>query len=185
MVEETESARRRAADDAAEDAAEDAAVEAAYRLREDAEEAKSDPAVQEEWIRQSNLIYGGLGAAGLVVVQPFLTTSPLDLTATICVVAFAVAIPLLAALLVLNRQEAFRRQVTRSRLVSVAKTLAEGASFVGLTAAFWHISLIAGITFLLTAFFAVGVHSAGYTKLEYDGSFRARFRRTTGKPPAA
>ncbi|MFF0267294.1 hypothetical protein [Kribbella sp. NPDC004536] len=153
------------------------AVEAAYRLRDDAADTQSDPAIQEEWIRQSNLIYGGLGAAGLVAVQPFLTTSPLDLTATICVVAFAVAIPLLAALLVLNRQEAFRRQVTRSRLVSVAKTLAEGASFVGLTAAFWHISLIAGLTFLVTTFFAVGVHSAGYTKLEYDGSFRARFAR--------
>ncbi|MET9312126.1 hypothetical protein ABZX12_09890 [Kribbella sp. NPDC003505] len=173
MSEETESARSRAA----EDAAENAAVEAAYRLREDAEETTSDPAVQQEWIRQSNLIYGGLGAAGLVVVQPFLTTSPLDLTATICVVAFAVSIPLLAALLVLNSQEAFRRQVTSSRLVSVAKTLAEGSAFVGLTAAFWHISLPAGITFLAAGIFAVGVHSAGYTKLEYDGSFRSRFTR--------
>ena len=175
MGEETESARSRAA--------EDAAVEAAYRLREDAEEAKSDPAVQQEWIRQSNLIYGGLGAAGLVVVQPFLTTSPLDLTATICVVAFAVSMPLLAALLVLNRQEEFRRQVSRSRLVSVAKAIAEGAAFVGLTAAFWHIAPLAGVVFLLTGFFAVGVHSAGYSKLEYDGSFRSRFTRRR-QPPA-
>jgi short subunit fatty acids transporter len=167
----------RAAGKAAEEAAEQAAVEAALRLREEAKAAETDPATQEEWIRQSNLIYGGLGAAGLVAVQPFLTTSPLDLTATICVVAFAVAIPLLAALLLLNRQEAFRRQVTRSRMVSVAKSLAEGASFVGLTAAFWHISQTAGITFLVSGFFAVGVHSAGYTKLEYDGSFRARFAR--------
>ncbi|TCC23006.1 hypothetical protein [Kribbella speibonae] len=163
---------------------EETAVEAAMRLKSDAEDAKSDPAVQEEWIRQSNLIYGGLGAAGLVVVQPFLTTSPLDLTATICVVAFAVSIPLLAALLVLNRQEAFRRQVSKSRLVSVAKAIAEGSAFVGMTAAFWHISPIAGITFLVVGFFAVGVHSAGYTKLEYDGSFRSRFRRSTRRPPA-
>ncbi|NIK58702.1 hypothetical protein [Kribbella shirazensis] len=154
-----------------------AAVEEAEQLRADAEAAKADPAVQEEWIRQSNLIYGGLAAAGLVVVQPFLTASPLDLTATICVVAFAVSIPLLAALLVLNRQEAFRRQVTRSRLVSVAKAIAEGAAFAGLTAAFWHISTLAGVVFLVTGIVAVGVHSAGYTKLEYDGSFRSRFAR--------
>ena len=160
---------------------EQAAREEAERIHAEAEDAKSDPAVQEEWIRQSNLIYGGLAAAGLVVVQPFLTTSPLDLSATICVVAFAVSIPLLAALLVLNRQEAFRRQVTRSCLVSVAKSAAEGSAFVGLTAAFWHISTIAGITFLAVGIFAVGVHSAGYTKLEYDGNFRSRFRRT--KPP--
>ncbi|NUS00782.1 MAG: hypothetical protein HOV67_36655 [Kribbellaceae bacterium] len=163
--------------DESERAAQEEAVAAAYRLQAEAEEVNSDPAVQEEWIRQSNLIYGGLGAAGLVVVQPFLTTSPLDLTATICVVAFAVSIPLLAALLVLNRQEAFRRQVTRSRMVAVAKTIAEGSAFVGLTAAFWHISLIAGLTFLVTAVLALGVHSAGYTKLEYDGTFRSRFPR--------
>ncbi len=170
MDEETEQARRLAAE-----------AEAA-RIQSETEDAKSDPAVQEEWIRQSNLIYGGLAAAGLVVVQPFLTTSPLDLAATICVVAFAVSIPLLAALLVLNRQEAFRRQVSRSRLVSVAKAAAEGSAFVGLTAAFWHISTIAGITFLAVGIFAVGVHSAGYTKLEYDGNFRSRFSRR--KPPA-
>ncbi|WP_350275233.1 hypothetical protein [Kribbella sp. HUAS MG21] len=164
------------------DEGEQAAVAEAEQLRADAEEAKTDPAVQEEWIRQSNLIYGGLAAAGLVVVQPFLTASPLDLTATICVVAFAVAIPLLAALLVLNRQEAFRRQVTRSRLVSLAKSIAEASAFVGLTAAFWHISTLAGVVFLVTGIIPVGVHSAGYTKLEYDGTFRSRFRR--GKPSA-
>ncbi|MGW6196762.1 hypothetical protein ACWF0M_11510 [Kribbella sp. NPDC055110] len=166
-----------------EQAARETAEAEGERLRSEAEDATNDPAVQEEWIRQSNLIYGGLGAAGLVMIQPFLTTSPLDLTATICVVAFAVSIPLLAALLVLNRQEAFRRQVTRSLLVSVAKAIAEGSAFVGLTAAFWHISMIAGIAFLAVGFFAVGVHSAGYTKLEYDGDFRSRFRRRT--PPTA
>jgi hypothetical protein len=164
-------------DDETEHAARLVAEAQGERIRADAEDAKVDPAVQEEWIRQSNLIYGGLAAAGLVVVQPFLTASPLDLTATICVVAFAVSIPLLAALLVLNRQEAFRRQVSRSRLVSVAKATAEGSAFVGLTAAFWHISTTAGITFLAAGIFAVGIHSAGYTKLEYDGNFRSRFRR--------
>ncbi|WP_410791610.1 hypothetical protein [Kribbella sp. C-35] len=166
-----------------EQAARETAELEAEQIRADVEDAKTDPAVQEEWIRQSNLMYGGLAAAGLVVVQPFLTASPLDLTATICVVAFAVAIPLLAALLVLNRQEAFRRQVTRSVLVSVAKAAAEGSAFVGLTAAFWHISTIAGITFLAVGIFAVGVHSAGYSKLEYDGKFRSRFPRT--KPPTS
>lgn len=151
----------------------------AERIQQEVEDATSDPAAQEEWIRQSNLIYGGLGAAGLVVVQPFLSSSPLDLSAKICVIAFAVSIPLLAALLVLNRQEAFRRRVTRSRLVAVAKAIAQGSAFVGIAAAFWHISMIAGIVFVLVGFFAVGVHSSGYMQLEYDGKFRSRFRRRT------
>ncbi|GAA1122469.1 hypothetical protein GCM10009630_20360 [Kribbella jejuensis] len=147
------------------------------RIKAEVAEATSDPAAQQEWIRQSNLTYGGLGAAGLVVVQPFLTVQPLDLTATICVVAFAVSIPLLAALLILNLQEEYRHRVTRSRLVSFAKAVAQGSAFVGIAAAFWHISAIAGIVFVLVAFFAVGVHSSGYMQLEYDGTFRSRFPR--------
>jgi hypothetical protein len=39
---------------------------------------------------------------GLYLVQPFLTAESLDLAAKICVVAFSVAIPLLAALVLLN-----------------------------------------------------------------------------------
>jgi hypothetical protein len=73
----------------------------------------------------------------------------------------AVAIPLLAALLVLNRQEEFRRRASMSALVEVAKAVAQASSFVGMTAAFWRISMVAGIVFLVVGFFAVGVHSSG------------------------
>lgn len=148
----------------------------AERIRQEAVDAAADPAAQVEWIRQSNLIYGGLAGAGLVVVQPFLTEPSLDPSALVCVTAFAVAIPLLAALLVLNRQEEFRRRASRSALVEVAKAVAQGSSFIGLTAAFWHISMVAGIVFLVVGFFAVGVHSSGYVRLEYDSKFRSRFR---------
>jgi len=148
----------------------------AEAIRQEVEDAASDPAAQEEWIRQSNLIYGGLAAAGLVVVQPFLTVSSLNASAMVCVIAFAVSIPLLAALLVLNRQEEFRHRASKSPLVAVAKAVAQGSAFVGTTAAaFWHISIVAGIVFLAVGFVAVGVHSSGYTQLEYDSKFRSRF----------
>ncbi|MFC5262050.1 hypothetical protein ACFPJ1_08010 [Kribbella qitaiheensis] len=148
----------------------------AERIRQEVEDAASDPAAQVEWIRQSNLIYGGLAAAGLVVVQPFLTETSLDPSALVCVIAFAVSIPLLAALLVLNRQEEFRHRASKSPLVGVAKAVAQGSAFVGITAAFWHISMVAGIVFVAVGFFAVGVHSSGYVRLEYDSKFRSRFR---------
>lgn len=61
--------------DEAENHRADAEAEA-ERIQQEVEAAAADPAAQEEWIRQSNLIYGGLAAAGLVVVQPFLTSSP-------------------------------------------------------------------------------------------------------------
>jgi hypothetical protein len=48
------------------------------------------------------LIYGGLIGIGVVLVQPFLTAASLDPSATICVVAFSVTIPLLAALVLVT-----------------------------------------------------------------------------------
>lgn len=148
----------------------------AERIRQEVEATATDPAAQEEWIRQSNLIYGGLAGAGLVLVQPFLTATSLDPAALVCVIAFAISIPLLAALLVLNRQEAFRRRATKSPLVAVAKAVAQASAFVAITAAFWHISMVAGIVFLVVGFIAVGVHSSGYVELEYDSKFRSYFR---------
>jgi hypothetical protein len=85
---------------------EDAAQERAW--------LRQDPQLEQEWLRQNNLIYGGLIAIGVYLVQPFLTTASLDLSATICVVAFSVAIPLLAALVIVNRQEAYRRRRSKS-----------------------------------------------------------------------
>ncbi len=57
-----------------------------------------DPALQREWVRQNNLANAGLIGAALIMVEPFLTVARLDVAAKICVVSFAVAIPLLAAL---------------------------------------------------------------------------------------
>jgi hypothetical protein len=152
-------------------------------MQQAAEAAASDPAAQQEWIRQSNLIYGGLAGVGLVVVQPFLTETSLDTSALVCVIAFAISTPLLAALLVLNWQEAFRRRASKSPLVEVAKSVAQGAAFVGIAAAFWHMSIVAGIVFLTMGFVAMGVHSSGYVRLEYDSKFRSRFHPR--KPPEA
>jgi hypothetical protein len=120
----------------------------------------------QETLRQLNLIYSGLIVIGVYLVQPFLTAGTLDLSATVCVIAFAVAIPLLAALVVINRQEAFRRRMTRSVLVTIAQVVAQMCAFVGVVAGFWHIMWAAGVTMLAAGLVAVGVHSAGYARLE-------------------
>lgn len=139
-----------------------------------AEYLRQNPGLEQEWIRQNNLTYGGLIGAGLIMVQPFLTAESLDLPAKISVVAFSVAIPFLAALVLVNSQEAFRRRVTSSRLVSLAKAVAQAAAFTGLVAAFWHILWIAGVGILAAGIVAVGVHSAGYTRLEGFGRKAAK-----------
>jgi hypothetical protein len=59
-------------------------------------EDKGSSEQEQEWLRQLSLIYGGLILIGVYLVQPFLTAASLDLSAKVCVVAFSVAIPLLA-----------------------------------------------------------------------------------------
>ena len=127
-----------------------------------------DPDQEQEWLRQSNLIYGGLIAVGLVLVQPFLTVPSLDASAKVCVVAFAVAIPLLAALVRVDRQETFRHRLTGSPFVSITQTVAQMAAFTGVVAGFWHVLWFAGVAVLVAGVVAVGVHTAGYVRLESD-----------------
>jgi hypothetical protein len=71
---------------------------------------------------------------GVYMAQPFLTAASLDLSAKISVVAFSVAIPLLAALVMLNRQETFRRRLTKSVLVEITRVVAQMSAFTGVVA---------------------------------------------------
>jgi hypothetical protein len=129
---------------------------------------RADPAQEQEWVRQLSLVYSGLIGIGVLMVQPFLTASSLDLPAKVCVVAFSVAIPLLASLVVLNRQEAFRRRATRSVVAELTRVVAQTCAFVGVVAGFWHILWIAGVGVLASGLAAVAVHSASYWRLERD-----------------
>jgi len=147
-----------------------------------AQHTTQDPQLQQEWIRQDNLAYGGLIAIGVVLVQPFVGGASLDIAGMICVVAFAVAIPLLAALVLVSRLEAFRHRRTNSRMVVVAKATAQGSAFVGLVGGFWHIYWIAGVGVLVSAFVALGVHSAGYTRLELGERPASRAGEAAGEP---
>lgn len=55
-------------------------------MKKDSEQVREwlrqDPKQEQEWLRQNNLIYGGLIAIGVVMVQPFLTASSLDPSAS-------------------------------------------------------------------------------------------------------
>jgi hypothetical protein len=64
------------------------------------------------------------------------------------VIAFLVVIPLLAALVVVNRQEVFRGRQTTSVLASTARVIAQASAFTGVVAGFWHILWIAGVGML-------------------------------------
>lgn len=115
-------------------------------------------------------MYGGLIGIGIVIVQPFLTASAaaIDLSAKICLIAFSISVPLLAALLMLNRHETYRRRIANNFVVQGARQLALGTGFIGVVADFWHIMPAAGIAVLTCGFIGMFIHSSGYTRLELD-----------------
>jgi hypothetical protein len=164
MTEDSDRERARAAEEAMR-AAEEQAERARTQVERLEEEARSGPMAR-ELLGQQGVIYGALILIGTYMVTPFLTAPSLDASATISIVAFAVAIPFLAALVLLNRQEAFRGRRTPSVTVTIAHAVGQGAALVGIVAGFWHITWIAGVTFLVAAFVAMGIHSAGFTRLE-------------------
>jgi uncharacterized membrane protein YoaK (UPF0700 family) len=107
-------------------------------------------------------------AIGVVMVQPFLTAAALDLSAKVCVVAFSVAIPLLAALVLVNRQEVLRRRMTRSVPVGTARVVARSCAFAGVVAGFWHILWIARVGVLAGGLVGVAAQSAEYWRLRRE-----------------
>jgi hypothetical protein len=153
----------------AREAAEEAGRVAEQQARMEADRTKEEMLtgpMSEEVLRQLGLIYGGLILIGVYMVQPFLTARSLDVSAKISIVAFAVAIPFLAALVLVNRQESLRGRRTPSVTITVAQVIAQGAAFAGIVAGFWHITWIAGVTFLAAGLVAVLIHSAGFWRLE-------------------
>ena len=147
------------------------ADEAAERARTQADRVTANALTEqggEEAVKQTGLIYGGLIGIAVVMVQGFLEAPSSAPSARVSVVAFSVAIPLLAALVMVNRQETFRRRRTPSVTVTIAESVAQGAAFVGLVAGFWHIYWIAGVVFLAAGFVGLFVHSAGWWRLERD-----------------
>lgn len=118
-----------------------------------------------EKLQQSGLIYSGLVGIGVILIQPFLTAEPGDLAAKICVLAFAVAIPILAALIMLNRRETFTGRFAASRLVATTQVVGLGSAVVGTVAGFWHILWIAGAALLVFAILGVVVYTTGFRKL--------------------
>jgi hypothetical protein len=96
----------------AREAAQELARAAQERAKADAERLKAEALpltgpMAREVLGRLGLIYGGLILIGVYMVQPFLTAPSLDASAKVSVIAFSVAIPPLAALVMVNRQEAF------------------------------------------------------------------------------
>ena len=104
-------------------------------------------------IRLHTVYAGGLIAISLIILQDFIGLGKLDPSALVSVVAFAAAIPLLSGMLVANViQSRYLYSPTLSRAPRVVESsfyLGILVDLIGISAAFWHASLIAGIVFIV------------------------------------
>jgi hypothetical protein len=123
-----------------------------------------------EVLRFDTLIDVALIVLGVYILQAFISTTVTDTAARISIVAWALAIPLLAFLVLLNRvQEAFRYASIPSYLV-VARGLAPGAAVVGFGAAVWHLWMPASLVLIASGLGGLFLYRAYRSRLERDNA---------------
>ena len=107
---------------------------------------------------------------GVYTLQAFISTTVTDIAGRVSIVAWALAIPLLAFLALLNRsQEAFRFGSLPSYLV-VARGIAPGAAVVGFGAAVWHLWMPASLVLIASGLVGMILYRVYYGRLERDNS---------------
>lgn len=99
-------------------------------------------------LHQSALWSVGLIGIGLIIIQGFLTSTSLNATAFIAICAFALAIPILTCNTLVKFAKA-KKDVEIYNSIPEILFYAIGivSAFIGITAAFWHINIIAGVIF--------------------------------------
>ncbi|MFI9508283.1 hypothetical protein [Nocardia sp. NPDC052566] len=144
-------------------------------------EQLATPAERQSWAKQNNLMYGGMIAIGVVILQGFLTADPLDIAGKISVIGFAVALPLLAVLILLGDLQTNDPSVRSNITDEAIKPLALFSSLSGVVAAFWHIDWLPGVIILVTGVLALGVYGSHFTDSRF-GRATLRRRLTTARP---
>jgi len=109
--------------------------------------------------------HAGLIVLSVYLVQPFITATSLDLTSTICVVAFSLSLPLMAFLLMVNRLGSLYRDASHPWYIRVAKSLGIPSACVGVVAALWHMTWIAGVVVMVGGILGLAAQSAFYSRL--------------------
>ena len=99
--------------------------------------------------RQIDLYLGGLLAISLILFQVFVSLGKLSTPGFISVIAFAVSMPLLTATFTAKVFYGYGHVS-----VIIFTVIGFPAAFVGIVSAFWYISWIAGVVFLVTSGFA-------------------------------
>lgn len=104
----------------------------------------------EDYKRLNDLLYGGYLGISLLLLQAFVSLTTLDLPLLIALFALGVAIPLLAACIILNNILWIARYGSRSRWIVFIRQIGPLCAIVGIISVFWHLSWISGVLFTIS-----------------------------------
>jgi membrane-associated HD superfamily phosphohydrolase len=121
-----------------------------------------------EWSREALVVYGGLIGIGVVILQALIPAQHLDLPALISILAFAIALPLLTVMVLVNHRLASYRFASYPTYLTLVIALGQGGAFVGVIAAFWHISWIAAVLLLISSVVGLVVYAVYARQLVRD-----------------
>ena len=106
--------------------------------------------VGEDYKRINDLLYGGFIGISLLLIQAFVSLTTLDLPLLIALFALAIALPLLAACIILNNILWVVKYGSRSRWILFIKQISPICAIIGIIAVFWHLSWISGVLFSIS-----------------------------------
>ncbi len=124
--------------------------------------------LQAAWIRQSNAILAGLIGISVVIVQALISVNAADPPALVALLAFAIALPMMGTLVMINVVLAQYRYASFPVYITFAYFLGEGSAAVGVVAAFWHMSWVAGVLIVVSCLVGVGIYFAYSRQLQKD-----------------
>ncbi len=121
-----------------------------------------------EWIHQSNSVLAGLIGISVVILQALISNKAYDPPAVIALLAFAIALPMMAVLVMLNVVLASYRYTSFPWYITVAYFIGEGSAAVGVVAAFWHVSWVAGVLVVVSGLAGLGIYFAYARQLQKE-----------------
>jgi hypothetical protein len=134
--------------------------------------------VEKLHVKTTNLAFAGLIAISVVILQALISTATLDLTELISLSCFSLALPILAGGVVVNFVgiEMIGHLFPQGTTPSWAQFLIWAAftiDILGIVAAIWHASWIAGILFLITTLFSFAIYLPSIRKMLQKAYARA------------
>ena len=124
--------------------------------------------LKEDMIRESSAILAGLSGISVVIMQALLAINATDPAAEIALLAFAIALPMMGMLVMLNVILRRYRYASFPAYFTFAYVMGEGSAVVGVIAAFWHVSWAAGVLIVVSGLVGLGIYFAYSRQLRKD-----------------